>query len=234
MSSQNVGGASVLSPRSDPGDHPSVDPVGFGLGTATAPDLGGQLGWNLPDVQTSGHSGDRGWAAERAGPLDRYPGGGGVSPIYELAVTGRGVGNAPVFQSRAQVVHQTGRKGILVRVDPDNEHGSILQFRGFAGAAEGSAKRIHASKQHPHRGQIQVTLLSSDNTERATGGEALTTKATTPHRGKGQVHLEPSPPALPHPPFKHAWFSLDSETAGQGLQPIRLPGVGSVGQVVFR
>ncbi len=59
----------------------------------------------------------------------------------------------------------------------------------------------------PTRGQIQVTLLSSDNTERATGGETLTKKATTPKR-VGQVQLEPSPPALPHPPFKHAWFTL--------------------------
>ena len=40
VSSQNVGGASVLSPRSDPGDHPSVDLVGFGLGAAPAPKSG--------------------------------------------------------------------------------------------------------------------------------------------------------------------------------------------------
>ena len=47
------------------------------------------------------------------------------------------------------MVHQTGRKGILVRVDPDDEHGSSSDTLGvFAGAAEGSAKRIHASKQH--------------------------------------------------------------------------------------
>ena len=79
--------------------------------------LGGQLRWNLPDVQTGSHSGDRGWATESTGPLDRYPGGvGGVSPIYELTVTSRGVSDGPVLQGGAQVVYQTGRKSILVRV----------------------------------------------------------------------------------------------------------------------
>ena len=108
-------------PEADLCDYQRVYLVGFGLGTAPAAETGGQLRWRLPDIETGRHSSDRYWAAERAGPLNRYPGGlGGLCPVNQLTVTGRGVSDVPVLQGGAQVIHQTGRKGILVRVDPDN------------------------------------------------------------------------------------------------------------------
>ena len=106
-------------PESDPGDHQRVDLVGFGVGTALAAKAGGELGWHLPNVQT----GNRGWATVCAGSLNRHPGcTTGLCPGNQLTVTGRGVMDGLVLQGGAQVVHQRGRKGILVRVDPDNQH----------------------------------------------------------------------------------------------------------------
>ena len=103
--------------ESDPGDHQRVDLIGFGLGAAPAPSLGGQLGWHLPNVQTGCDSGHPERTTVGAGPFNRHPGRIlGLRPVDQLTVTGRGVRNGPILKRRAQVVHQTGRKGILVRV----------------------------------------------------------------------------------------------------------------------
>ena len=109
--------------RRDPGDYQRVDLVGFGGSTAPAAEAGGQLGRHLPDIQTGPDSSYRHWATERAGHFHGYPGHLGVlRPGHHLRVTGKAVSDGPVFQGYARVVHQTGRKGILVRVDPDYQH----------------------------------------------------------------------------------------------------------------
>ena len=171
--------------------------------------------------QTGSYSGHRGRATVGTGPFNRYPDGVlGLCPVDQLAVTVRGVSDVPILHGRAQVVHQIGREGILVRVDPDSEHGSSpIRLEAFFGSGRGSAKRIHASKQTPQKGgsrsrSCQATTPSGQ----PVGRHSLESRHS--QKGMEQGNVEPSPPALPHPHLTNIGISMNAITA-QTWNPAR-------------
>ena len=91
-----------------------------------------------------------------------------------------------------------------MRVDPDNEHRFISKLsEAFCGSVISSVKRIHALRTSAAK-TAQVTLLQSDNTGQATGGEALRVKATTPLEGSCRGVLSHPHRHCHTPTSKHA------------------------------